>query len=393
MVRAGEPPAPATSPLRSRVTAALGGVDVPAATQHAAILERARLRRRAASPGRAAELAAGRRRPGRPGRGSRPHRRLRQGPVTAAAARRRRASRRRRRRRSSSGAAPRGGGARARRGGHLELHLREEAALFGGGAWRLANPISEEMKVMRPSLLPGLIAAARRNLDRGAATVRLFESAAATLPTASVRRGLPDRRRMPRVTGNGQGADFDAFDAKAEVLALLEAAGAPVANLQVFMDAGPTWHPGRSATLGLGRRPSSPRSASFTRGLLADLPADGRRRALSRRDPGAALGGRARPAFAAGAAVGHARFRFLRPAGAGRRRPGPGDPRRRQGGDHRCAAVRPLRPGGGLSLAIEVDAAAGREELHRGRDRRHLEANRRRGREVRRAAPEASRGR
>jgi phenylalanyl-tRNA synthetase beta chain len=50
-----------------------------------------------------------------------------------------------------------------------------EAAAFGGGDWRLANPISEEMKVMRPSLLPGLIAATRRNLDRGAATVRMFE--------------------------------------------------------------------------------------------------------------------------------------------------------------------------------------------------------------------------
>src|SRR5207253_4359522 len=40
-----------------------------------------------------------------------------------------------------------------------------EADVFGGGDWPLANPISEEMKVMRPSLLPGLIAAARRNLD------------------------------------------------------------------------------------------------------------------------------------------------------------------------------------------------------------------------------------
>jgi Phenylalanyl-tRNA synthetase beta subunit len=35
-------------------------------------------------------------------------------------------------------------------------------------------------------------------------------------------------------------------------LALLDAAGAPTANLQVFPDAGATWHPGRSATLGLG---------------------------------------------------------------------------------------------------------------------------------------------
>src|SRR4029079_2606717 len=51
----------------------------------------------------------------------------------------------------------------------------EEAGPFGGGDWRLANPISEDMKIMRPSLLPGLISAARRNLDRGAASVRLFE--------------------------------------------------------------------------------------------------------------------------------------------------------------------------------------------------------------------------
>ena len=50
----------------------------------------------------------------------------------------------------------------------------------------------------------------------------------------------------------GKAQPFDAYDAKAEALALLEAAGAPVDNLQVFPDAGPTWHPGRSAKLGLG---------------------------------------------------------------------------------------------------------------------------------------------
>ncbi len=44
-----------------------------------------------------------------------------------------------------------------------------------GGLWVLENPISEDMKAMRPSLLPGLLAAAKRNLDRGASGVRLFE--------------------------------------------------------------------------------------------------------------------------------------------------------------------------------------------------------------------------
>jgi phenylalanyl-tRNA synthetase beta chain len=129
----------------------------------------------------------------------------------------------------------------------------DEAAPFGP-AWRVENPISEEMKVMRPSLLPGLAAAARRNLDRGASSVRLFEIgrrylADAERPTASF---VLAGERSARGWRSGKAQAFDAFDAKAEVLALLEAAGAPVANLQVFPDAGPTWHPGRSATLGLG---------------------------------------------------------------------------------------------------------------------------------------------
>jgi phenylalanyl-tRNA synthetase beta chain len=129
-----------------------------------------------------------------------------------------------------------------------------EAEVFGGSDWRLANPISEEMKVMRPSMLPGLIAAARRNLDRGAASVRLFEIGRRYLgdaehPTLGL---LLAGERQPRGWRSGKAQPFDAFDAKGEVLALLDAAGAPVANLQVFPDAGPTWHPGRSARLGLG---------------------------------------------------------------------------------------------------------------------------------------------
>jgi phenylalanyl-tRNA synthetase beta chain len=130
----------------------------------------------------------------------------------------------------------------------------EEAEIFGGTDRRLANPISEEMKVMRPSLLPGLIAAARRNLDRGASSVRLFEIGRRYLgdkehPTLGL---LLAGERRQRGWQMGKAQAFDAFDAKAEVLALLEAAEAPVTNLQVIPDAGSTWHPGRSAKLGLG---------------------------------------------------------------------------------------------------------------------------------------------
>ncbi len=130
-----------------------------------------------------------------------------------------------------------------------------EADLFGGAPHVLANPISEEMKVMRPSLIPGLAAAARRNADRGAASIRLFEVGRRYLaegekPTVGL---LLAGNSSPRGWQDGKAKGFDAYDAKAEVLALLEAAGAPIASLQLTMNAGPTWHPGRSATLSLGK--------------------------------------------------------------------------------------------------------------------------------------------
>jgi phenylalanyl-tRNA synthetase beta chain len=130
----------------------------------------------------------------------------------------------------------------------------QEAAAFGGATWVLDNPISEDMKAMRPSLLPGLLAAARRNLARGAESVRLFELG---------RRYLPDGERptLGLVLAGHKGARhwrtgkpgcFDAFDAKTEALAILAAAGAPVDNLQALAPAGEVYHPGRSARLSLG---------------------------------------------------------------------------------------------------------------------------------------------
>src|SRR5262249_30210485 len=52
-----------------------------------------------------------------------------------------------------------------------------EAELFGGAKpeLRLVNPISADLDAMRPSLLPGLVAAARRNTDRGFPDAALFE--------------------------------------------------------------------------------------------------------------------------------------------------------------------------------------------------------------------------
>jgi len=134
-----------------------------------------------------------------------------------------------------------------------------EADAFGGGAHRLANPIADQLRVMRPSLLPGLLSAAERNRRHGAAGVRLFELGRRYLAAADGGErptlGLVlAGERAPRTWRTGKPQFFDAFDAKAEALALLAAAGAPVDNLQVFEALGSHWHPGQSASLRLGAK-------------------------------------------------------------------------------------------------------------------------------------------
>jgi phenylalanyl-tRNA synthetase beta chain len=125
--------------------------------------------------------------------------------------------------------------------------------------WVLANPISEDMKAMRPALIPGLLMAAKRNADRGAASSRLFEIGRRYFRGPD---GLSDEKptlgivlvgeKTPRGWQSGKAVLFDAYDAKALALQLLEAAGAPVGNLMVMGEAGPQFHPGQSATLRLG---------------------------------------------------------------------------------------------------------------------------------------------
>lgn len=136
-----------------------------------------------------------------------------------------------------------------------------EAAKVGGGEWTLANPISEDMKVMRPSLLPGLLAAAQRNADRGASSIRLFEVGRRYFRNAD---GTSDEKltlgfvlagdKGSRSWQSGKAGAFSPFDAKAEVAAILAAVGAPVDKLMPFGadDEGAIWHPGQSGTLRLG---------------------------------------------------------------------------------------------------------------------------------------------
>jgi phenylalanyl-tRNA synthetase beta chain len=138
----------------------------------------------------------------------------------------------------------------------------KHASLFGGGqdALKLANPIAADMSDMRPSLLPGLIAAAQRNADRGFADVALFEVSGTyegDRPEQQRRVAGGVRRGTARMEGQGRhwsgnAAPVGVFDAKADAFAVLEACGAPVDKLQVEAGAPGWYHPGRSGVIKLG---------------------------------------------------------------------------------------------------------------------------------------------
>jgi len=135
----------------------------------------------------------------------------------------------------------------------------EQAEAFGGGkpALALANPIAADLSDMRPSLLPGLVAAAGRNAARGLGDQNLFEVGQIFLDAtetgqrqaaAGVRRGLAGAGRHWSAPAREAGA----FDAKTDAMALLGALGVPTGGLQIVPGGPPWFHPGRSATLQFG---------------------------------------------------------------------------------------------------------------------------------------------
>ncbi|MDB2522798.1 phenylalanine--tRNA ligase subunit beta [Alphaproteobacteria bacterium] len=128
----------------------------------------------------------------------------------------------------------------------------------------LANPISSELSHMRPSLLPGLMAAAQRNADRGADAVNVFElghefkgptPGAQRFAAAGIRAGLATPKNW-----RGAAQSVDAYQARADAEAALAACGVAINGLQVLpipAESGIDWyHPGRSGVL--ARNPREP---------------------------------------------------------------------------------------------------------------------------------------
>jgi phenylalanyl-tRNA synthetase beta chain len=109
---------------------------------------------------------------------------------------------------------------------------------------------------MRPSVLPNLLEAARRNADRGFPDIALYEVGPLYRDDTpegqhTVAAGLRAGRLSPR-DWRVKSGEPDLFAAKEDALAALAAAGAPIDNIQVSGEPSAWFHPGRSGVLRLG---------------------------------------------------------------------------------------------------------------------------------------------
>jgi phenylalanyl-tRNA synthetase beta chain len=138
----------------------------------------------------------------------------------------------------------------------------DEATRFGGGSdeLQLANAIASDMTDMRPSLLPGLLAAARRNANRGIDDLALFEVGQIFLnanPDGQHTYATGIRTGTAKLGGagrhwSGKPAPVGVFDAKADLAAVLDALGYDIDKVQLFPDAAPWSHPGRGGRVAQG---------------------------------------------------------------------------------------------------------------------------------------------
>ncbi|HUQ27870.1 MAG TPA: phenylalanine--tRNA ligase subunit beta [Usitatibacter sp.] len=123
---------------------------------------------------------------------------------------------------------------------------------------RVANPIASHMRVMRTTLLGGLVQSLRSNLNRGESRVRVFEvgrcfegaeADAAVQPEriAALAHGARYPEQWAEAGAKGALADF--FDAKGDLEAM-----AGTASLEFKAGTHPAAHPGRCAIVSLGGR-------------------------------------------------------------------------------------------------------------------------------------------
>jgi phenylalanyl-tRNA synthetase beta chain len=159
--------------------------------------------------------------------------------------------------------------------------IAEAVALKFAGhpALKLANPISSELSNMRPSLLPGLLQAAGRNVARGLSDFGLFEVGQVftdAIPggqetvVAALRYGHVKPRDW-----SGPAEPLNLFKIKADALTLLTAYGVQTESLQVLRDTPDWYHPGQSGVICRDPRTPLARFGALHPALLKDFDLDG----------------------------------------------------------------------------------------------------------------------
>ncbi len=155
------------------------------------------------------------------------------------------------------------------------------AEIFGGGGddLTLVNPISADLDVMRPAILPNLLTAAAWNQARGQVDLALFEIGpaygdASPEGQAQLASGLRVGATGPRHWA-GETRAVDAFDAKADALAALAACGVTDSALRISDDAPSWYHPGRSGSLCLGPKTVLAHFGEVHPGILSRLDVKG----------------------------------------------------------------------------------------------------------------------
>ena len=120
----------------------------------------------------------------------------------------------------------------------------------------LQNPISSELNYMRPSILPNLLQICAHNLNRSLGDFSLFEVGPvfkdAGIKVINNACGIRIGKEFP-VTHHGN-REFDVFDVKADVAALLRYCGQDIDKCKInSMQVPSYYHPTRSASISLGK--------------------------------------------------------------------------------------------------------------------------------------------
>ncbi|MBY7649282.1 MAG: phenylalanine--tRNA ligase subunit beta [Candidatus Liberibacter europaeus] len=143
---------------------------------------------------------------------------------------------------------------------------KKQSILFGGGGTELEilNPISSDMSDMRTSILPSLLAAVKRNVDRATMDLSIFEVShvyendrpeGQKCMAAGVRKGSSRLDGYGRfwIEKHGDKCRYvDVFDSKGDALAVIEPF-VSIDSIKIEASAPSWYHPGRSGTIKIGK--------------------------------------------------------------------------------------------------------------------------------------------